>query len=105
MLPRVAHATGAFGETEAMPARIQPLLGELIDRAQAQGALRPDFPAEDVSLVFWAGGRVIEASAAAAPEHWRRYLGFLLDGLRDGAATTLPVPPLTPSQLARAAGR
>jgi AcrR family transcriptional regulator len=89
----------------AMRARIQPLLAELIDRAQAQGALRPDFTAEDVSLVFWAGGRVIEASAAVAPEHWRRYLGFLLDGLRAGAATPLPVPPLAPSQLARAAGR
>ena len=89
----------------AMRARIQPLLAELIDRAHAQGALRPDFTAADVSLVFWASGRVIEASAAVAPEHWRRYLGFLLDGLRGGAATPLPVPPLTPSQLARAAGR
>lgn len=89
----------------AMRARIRPLLAELIDRAHAQGALRNDFTAEDVSLVFWAGGRVIEASAAVAPEHWRRYLGFLLDGLRGEAATPLPVPPLTPSQLARAAGR
>jgi len=89
----------------AMRARIQPLLAELIDRAHAQGALRPDFTAADVSLVFWASGRVIEASAAVAPEHWRRYLGFLLDGLRGAAATPLPVPPLTPSQLARAAGR
>jgi AcrR family transcriptional regulator len=89
----------------AMRARIGPLLAELIDRAHAQGALRHDFTAEDVSLVFWAGGRVIEASAAVAPEHWRRYLGFLLDGLRGEAATPLPVPPLTPSQLARAAGR
>ena len=91
--------------TRAMRARIQPLLAELIDRAQAQGALRPDFTAPDVSLVFWASGRVIEASAAVAPEHWRRYLGFLLDGPRWGAATPLPVPPLTASHPARAAGR
>jgi AcrR family transcriptional regulator len=91
----------------AMRARIQPLLAQLIDRAQAQGALRPDFTAQDVSLVFWAAGRVIEASAAVAPDYWRRYLGFLLDGLQAGAATPLPGPgpPLTPSQLARAARR
>ena len=72
---------------------------------QRARAMRADFTAEDVSLVFWASGRVIEASAAVAPEHWCRYLGFLLDGPRWGAATPLPATPLTASQPARAAGR
>ena len=84
---------------------MQPLLCRLIERAQAQGALRPDFTAEDVPLVFWTGGRVIEATATVAPDYWRRYLGVLLDGLRAGAATPLPAPPLTRAQLARAARR
>src|SRR6266511_212311 len=73
--------------------------------AQEQGALRADFTAEDMPLVFWAGGRVIEATAAVAPEFWRRHLGLLLDGLRAEAATPLPHPPLTRAQLNRATGR
>jgi len=90
---------------EAMRARIAPLLRQVIERAQAQGSLRPDFTAEDVSLVFWGAGRVIETTAAVAPDHWRRYLGLVLDGLRASAATPLPAPPLTRAQLRRAAGR
>ena len=50
--------------------------------------------------MFWTTGRVIETTAGVAPEHWRRYLGLVLDGLRAEAATPLPAPPLTP----RAAG-
>lgn len=91
------------GHARAMRARMQPLLARMIERAQEQGALRPDVTAEDVPLVFWTAGRVIETTATVAPELWRRYLGLLLDGLRAGAATPLPAPPLTRAQLARAA--
>jgi AcrR family transcriptional regulator len=90
---------------EAMRKRIRPLLHRAIERAQDQGALRPDFTAEDLPLVFWTGGRVIETTATVAPDHWRRYLGLLLDGLRAEAASPLPAPPLTKAQLARAARR
>lgn len=89
----------------AMRVRMQPLLRRLVERAQAQGALRPDFTAEDLPLVFWTSGRVIEATATVAPELWRRHLGLILDGLRAEAATPLPAPPLTRPQLARAARR
>jgi AcrR family transcriptional regulator len=90
---------------QAMRDRIRPLLQRMIERAQAQGSLRPDVTAEDVPLVFWTGSRVIETTEAVAPDHWRRYLGLLLDGLRAEAATPLPVPPLTRAQWARAARR
>jgi len=100
-------ATRAHGRAraEAMRRRMRPLLRSLIERAQAQGALRDDFTAEDMPLLFWTGGRVIEATATIAPDFWRRYLGLLLDGLRAEAATTLPHPPLTRAQLNRATGR
>jgi len=100
-------ATRAHGRAraEAMRTRMRPLLRRLIERAQEQGALRADFRAEDMPLVFWTGGRVIEATAMVAPELWRRYLGLLLDGLRVEAATPLPQPPLTRGQLNRATGR
>jgi AcrR family transcriptional regulator len=100
-------ATRAHGRAraDAMRARIRPLLRRLVERAQEQGSLRADFTAEDMPLVFWTGGRVIEVTAGVAPELWRRHLGFLLDGLRADAATPLPHPALTRAQLERASAR
>jgi AcrR family transcriptional regulator len=95
-------ASRAHGErVEAIRARMRPLVRQLIERAQAQGTLRTDFTAEDMPLVFWSGGRVIDATASVAPDVWRRHLGMLLDGLRAEAATPLPHPPLTRAQLNR----
>lgn len=88
---------------EAMRALIRPLLRRMIQRAQEQGTLRPDFKPEDLPLVFWTADRVIERTAAVAPDYWRRFLGLLLDGLRADAATPLPRPPLTRAQLERPA--
>jgi AcrR family transcriptional regulator len=86
---------------EAMRTRIRPLLRVMIERAQAQGTLRSDFTTEDLPLVFWTADRVIDATAAIAPDYWRRYLGLLLDGLRADAATPLEQPPLTQTQVGR----
>lgn len=96
-------STGDHGRArlEAARVRLRPLVGELVARAQASGALRSDFTPEDLPLVFWTGGRVVEASAGVAPDLWRRYLGLLLDGLRAEAATPLPRPALTRAQLTR----
>jgi AcrR family transcriptional regulator len=90
---------------QAMRERIRPLLRAMVERAQRQGALRPDLTAEDLPLVFWTGSRVIETTEAVAPDHWRRYLSLLLDGMRAESATPLPAPPLTRAQLAQAARR
>jgi AcrR family transcriptional regulator len=100
-------ATREHGQAraETMRRRMRPLVRRLIERAQEQGALRPDFTPEDMPLVFWTGDRVIDATAGIAPELWRRYLGFMLDGLRSEAASPLPHPPLTRAQWNRAAGR
>jgi AcrR family transcriptional regulator len=85
----------------AMRVRVRPTLARLIERAQEQGALRADFTLEDIPLLLWSGGRVIEATSTVAPELWRRNLGLMLDGLRADAATPLPQPPLTRAQLDR----
>ena len=90
---------------DALRARWRPLIRQLVERAQEQGSLRADFTPEDVPVVFWTAGRVIEATAQVAPDFWRRYLGLLLDGLRAGAATPLPHRALSRAQLDRAAGR
>jgi AcrR family transcriptional regulator len=91
---------------EAARARMRPRIAALIARAQEQGALRADFAPEDMPMLFWTGGRVAGLTSAVAPEFWRRYLGFVLDGLRTDAATPLTEPPLTKAQLDRVnAGR
>lgn len=86
-------------------AAIRRLLRQVIDRAHEQGSLRADFAFEDLPPVFWSIGRVIEATADVAPDFWRRYLSFYLDGLRPPAATPTPAPPLTTAQLKRTHGR
>jgi AcrR family transcriptional regulator len=87
--------------TAAVRTRVRPALNRVIERAQEQGTLRADFTLEDIALVLWSGGRVIEASSTVAPKLWRRSLGLILDGLRAEAATPLPQPPLTRGQLDR----
>ena len=79
-----------LGRLQALRARMRPLVAEVVARAQEQGTLRADFAAEDVPMLFWTGGRVAEVTADVAPDLWRRYLGFVLDGLRADAATPLP---------------
>jgi AcrR family transcriptional regulator len=64
-----------------MRKRIRPLIRRLVERAQAQGTLRPDFTLDDISFVFQAVGRDIENDAASR-NAWRRHLNFFFDGLR-----------------------
>jgi AcrR family transcriptional regulator len=73
-----------------MRRRIRPLMRRMIERAQEQGTLRADFTLDDLSAVFWSVARVIEMTEDVSRTSWRRFLGFLLDGLRASAATPLP---------------
>ena len=100
-------ASGASGQrrAEAMRERIRPLVRRLIERAQAEGTLRTDVTAMDLPLVFWASGRVIELTEPVAPDHWRRFLALLLDGLRAPATSPLPGRPLSRDQVARVTQR
>ena len=100
-----ASAEHGLARTQAMRERLRPLIRQLVERAQEQGSLRADFTPQDVPVVFWTAGRVIEATSQVAPDFWRRYLGLLLDGLRAGAATPLARPPLTRAELERATRR
>jgi AcrR family transcriptional regulator len=101
----LADRPGGRKRLEAMRSRVDPILRRLVERAKAEGALRPDFVFEDLPVVFWTAFRVIERTASVAPDFWRRYVGLLLDGLRPAAASALPAPPLTRAQLARTAER
>jgi AcrR family transcriptional regulator len=90
---------------ESARARLRPLIATIVARAQADGSMRSDFRTEDIPVLFWAVGRVIDATAEVAPGAWRRHLAIVLDGLRARAATPLPRPALTRTQLDRASAR
>lgn len=89
---------------ETHRARGYELSVRLIERAKAEGALRPDFVPEDLVLLLMANAGVIEAAGVAAPDAWRRFVGLLIDGCRADRATELPPPP-TPRQMLRAMHR
>ena len=78
--------------------RLRPLVGQLIARAQADGALRADITYEDLSVLLWTTGRVVDATRNVEPGLWQRYLALIVDGLRSSSATPLPRPALTGSQ-------
>lgn len=95
---RFPHAPGI----ESARKRAYDLGRRIVERAQAEGSLRPDITAEDLAFIVWAHSRVSEATHAIDPHAWRRYLALTLDGFRAAAAHPLPVPPLRPRQVLRA---
>ena len=60
--------------------------------------LRPDVAYEDISVILWTTGRVVDATRDVEPQFWQRYLALVVDGLRAGSASPLPRPPLTPAK-------
>jgi AcrR family transcriptional regulator len=73
----------------------------LVERAKAAGKLRPDFVTEDLPIFLMANAGVLAATADAAPETWRRLVGYLTQACAITAAQPLPGPP-TPRQMYKA---
>ena len=74
---------GVFGQDRLSKARenIVPLVTHLVERAQRDGHLRPDFLPTDVPMIELMVNSVAAYTNAVAPDLWRRYLSILLDGL------------------------
>jgi AcrR family transcriptional regulator len=87
------------GRVDVAREELRRLLGQVLERAIAQGQLRAGFTLSDLSLLVWSFAPLIDATAEVAPNAWRRHLHWLLDGLRSEAATPQVEPPLTPEQL------
>jgi AcrR family transcriptional regulator len=81
--------------------RLDPIVGQLVERAHAAGVLRPDITHEDMPAISVMLGAVIDASRDVEPELWRRFLAIVLRGLRAEPTPPepLPVGPLTEAQL------
>jgi AcrR family transcriptional regulator len=89
---------GPYGHKRVAAARAQlvPAIVRLIDNAQADGTLRPDFRATDIPVLLRMIGAVVQYTSCVRHEAWRRYLELLIDGLRaaDGRSP-LPVDALS----------
>ncbi|WP_369372895.1 TetR/AcrR family transcriptional regulator [Promicromonospora sp. Populi] len=75
---------------------------QLVERAQASGALRADFQMEDLASLVWSVSRIVSATVDVAPDAWRRFLDLQLDGLRAEGAHPLSAPAMTAEQVATA---
>ena len=92
-----------YGKDKVAYAREQmrPAVSKLVERAQAAGALRPDFDATDVPLVCYMLAAAAEYASPVHPDVWQRYLTLLIDSLPPSRENTseLPVPALTPEEM------
>jgi AcrR family transcriptional regulator len=76
---------------------------KLIDRAKAAGRLRPDFSAEDLVILLMANAGVVSATGQAAPDTWRRLVGYMIAAFAAPGTAPEPLPPPpTPTALYRA---
>jgi AcrR family transcriptional regulator len=78
---------------EARRAQAHRGLLELISRAQACGRLRPEFCDRDVVILLMANAGVIAATGDAAPDAWRRLVGYLVQSFATPGAELPPLPP------------
>lgn len=61
--------------------------------AQEQRAVRGDLAVGDILAIVAAVARIAPKAWDAGPDHWRRYLVLVLDGLRPEVASPLPHAP------------
>jgi AcrR family transcriptional regulator len=76
-------------------------LTTLVERAKTTGKLRVDFVTEDMPMFLMANAGVLTATADAAPDAWRRLVGYLIQACAAPAAQPLPDPP-SPRQMYKA---
>jgi AcrR family transcriptional regulator len=81
-------------------ARNQPLVTQLVERAQAAGQVRSDLKPTDIPFIMFILTEAAQFARQVSPEIWRRYLAVILDGLRPERAgvTPLPVPAMLPAE-------
>ena len=75
----------------AEEAKLLETVGELIERAQAEGALREDVVPEDVPSLICGLGRATRGAEGRPTMSWERYLGIILAGLRPPVDAPLPL--------------
>lgn len=79
--------------------RLEPPLRALVDRAHAEGSLRPDVTAEDLPVLLMMISELAHHSDPVRPGTHLRYLQMILDGIRNPPAAGDLGEPLDRDQL------
>lgn len=79
--------------------RLLEVVGQLLARAQAAGAIRADVTAEDVPLLLCAISATDIPRREEQPALWERYFEIIFAGLRADAPATLPATAPTSEEL------
>ena len=90
---------------DQIQSQLTPIIGELVERAKAEGQLRADAEVSDIPVLMMMIGTASEYVRDAKPEAWRRYFALVIDGWRagDGAVVEpLPVAALSTEQTQQA---
>lgn len=86
----------AGARLNAAQERLVPTLTALVERAQADGYLRPELAAADMPIIGLLAGTVSEFAGGVDADLWRRYVALLIDGMRRRPdQTPLPVAALS----------
>lgn len=72
--------------------RLAPLTDQLLERAQAVGAVRADVTATDIGILVMMVAEIGDISRPLRPSLWRRYLTLMLDALRTEGSPLRPRP-------------
>lgn len=73
-----------YGGYRVECARLQldPHVLQVVERARADGYLRPEIQSTDMPILNLLAGTVSEYAGHIEPDLWRRYVALLLDGMR-----------------------
>lgn len=66
-------------------------LDGLVAAAQRRGEVRDDVTGVDIAMLMMAATNTCAPTMELFPQLWRRYLALMIDGLRPGTTTPLPV--------------
>jgi AcrR family transcriptional regulator len=82
-------------------AHMQPLVTQLVERAQRDGKLRQDLRPTDILFIEFMLSSAASYAEPVSPQVWRRYLTLITDALRPAREepTPLPEPALEPPQM------
>jgi hypothetical protein len=103
LLARQEHVDDcSHPKEDAVRDKVKVMLEDLVARAQADGDLRPDVVPTDLGVLLISGVGVVDFTAPANADVWRRYVTVLVDGLRvrpAGGNTAMTVAPLDEEQI------
>ena len=80
--------------------RLRAVLRRLVERAQADGLLRPEMSSTDMPVFGLLAGTVSEFAGHVGGDLWRRYVALMLDGMRQRSdQAPLPVQALDDDEI------